>query len=87
MIMTRETSAAAMLDMAAVDLRDVSQTYGLDTSGGQPLPPRIKDGVKVFDLVTSCRWTAPSRTRMLSPSAACRVPLPCRRAPRTLESS
>jgi hypothetical protein len=57
MIMTRETSAAAMLDMAAVDPRDVSRTYGLDTRGGQPLAPRVEDGVKVFDLATSViRW-------------------------------
>jgi FtsP/CotA-like multicopper oxidase with cupredoxin domain len=53
MIMTRETTAAAMLDMAAVDPREVSQTYGLDTQGGQPLAPRIENGVKVFDLATS----------------------------------
>ena len=57
MIMTRETPAAAMLDMAAVDPRDVSATYGLDAHGAQPLTPRIEDGVKVFDLVTSVvRW-------------------------------
>ena len=57
MIMTRETTAAAMLDMAAVDPRDVSRTYGLDTPGAQPLAPRIEDGVKVFDLVTAViRW-------------------------------
>jgi FtsP/CotA-like multicopper oxidase with cupredoxin domain len=57
MIMTQETSAAAMLDMAAVDPRDVTASYGLDTPGAQPLAPRIEDGVKVFDLETSViRW-------------------------------
>ena len=57
MIMTQETPAAAMLDMAAVDPRDVSASYGLDTRGAQPLAPRIEDGVKVFDLETSViRW-------------------------------
>jgi FtsP/CotA-like multicopper oxidase with cupredoxin domain len=57
MIMTQETPAAAMLDMAAVDPRDVTATYGLDRQGAQSLAPHIEDGVKVFDLVTSViRW-------------------------------
>ena len=57
MIMTEETPAAAMLDMAAVDPRDVTATYGLDKQGAQPLAPRIENGVKVFDLETSViRW-------------------------------
>ena len=57
MIMTQETPAAAMLDMAAVDPRDVSATYGLDRRGAQVLAPHVEDGVKVFDLVTSViRW-------------------------------
>ena len=57
MIMTQETPAAAMLDMAAVDPRDVTASYGLDKQGAQPLAPRIEDGVKVFDLETSViRW-------------------------------
>jgi FtsP/CotA-like multicopper oxidase with cupredoxin domain len=57
MIMTQETPAAAMLDMAAVDPRDVTATYGLDRQGAQWLAPHIEDGVKVFDLVTSViRW-------------------------------
>src|SRR5258708_3952256 len=53
MIMTEETSAAAMLDMAAVDPRDVTATYDLNTQGAQLLAPRLEDGVKVFDLETS----------------------------------
>lgn len=57
MIMTQETPAAAMLDMAAVDPRDVTATYGLDKRGAQALAPRIEDGVKVFELETSViRW-------------------------------
>jgi FtsP/CotA-like multicopper oxidase with cupredoxin domain len=57
MVMTQETSAAAMLDMAAVDPRDVTASYGLDKQGAQPLAPHIEDGVKVFDLETSViRW-------------------------------
>jgi FtsP/CotA-like multicopper oxidase with cupredoxin domain len=57
MIMTEETPAAAMLDMAAADPRDITATYSLDTRGAQPLAPRIENGVKVFDLETSViRW-------------------------------
>ena len=53
MIMTQETPAAAMLDMAAVDPRDVTASYGLDKHGAQLLAPRMEDGAKVFDLETS----------------------------------
>jgi hypothetical protein len=57
MIMTQETPAAAMLDMAAVDPRDVTASYDLDRHGGQVLAPRIENGVKIFDLKTSViRW-------------------------------
>ena len=57
MISTQETPAAAMLDMAAVDPRHVSASYGLERDGGQALAPRIENGVKVFDLNTSVvRW-------------------------------
>jgi FtsP/CotA-like multicopper oxidase with cupredoxin domain len=57
MIMTEETPAAAMLDMAAVDPRDVTASYGLNKQGAQPLAPRIENGIKVFDLETSViRW-------------------------------
>jgi hypothetical protein len=57
MIMDNDTPAAAMLDMAAVDPRDVTKTVGLDTRGARELTPRIENGVKVFDLETSViRW-------------------------------
>lgn len=57
MIMTQETSAAAMLDMAAVDPRQVTANYGLDRHGARVLEPRVENGVKVFDLETSViRW-------------------------------
>ena len=57
MITDRNTPAAAMLDMAAVDPRDVTATYDLNKRGAQPLAPRIEHGVKVFDLETSViRW-------------------------------
>jgi len=57
MLTDRDTPAGAMLDMAAVDPREVTATYGLDRRGGQPLAPRIENGVKVFDLETAViRW-------------------------------
>jgi FtsP/CotA-like multicopper oxidase with cupredoxin domain len=58
MIMDRDTPAAAMLDMAAVDPRDVVASYDLAAHGARPLAPRLESGVKVFDLETSViRWT------------------------------
>ena len=79
MIMTQETPAAAMLDMAAVDPRDVTATYGLDKRGAQPLAPRIENGVKVFDLETSViRWqilpmfqSTPTRSTDRCPGRRC----------------
>lgn len=57
MIMTQETSAEAMRDMAAVDPRDVSAKYDLSQRGAHILEPRMENGVKVFDLDTSViRW-------------------------------
>jgi len=58
MIMDRDTPAEAMLDMAAVHPRDVAATYDLSIRGGRELPPRVENGVKVFELDTSViRWT------------------------------
>jgi len=58
MIMDRNTPAAAMRDMAAVDPRDVVARYGLDVRGDRDLLPRIENGVKVFDLETAViRWS------------------------------
>jgi FtsP/CotA-like multicopper oxidase with cupredoxin domain len=57
MITTQETPAAAMLDMAAIDPRDVTARYSLEQHGAQVLAPRLENGVKVFDLTTSViRW-------------------------------
>jgi FtsP/CotA-like multicopper oxidase with cupredoxin domain len=58
MIMTRETSAEAMRDMAAVNPRDIASAAPADARGDRPLEPRIADGgVKVFDLEASVtRW-------------------------------
>jgi FtsP/CotA-like multicopper oxidase with cupredoxin domain len=58
MIMDRNTPAEAMLDMAAVDPRDVVATYGLETHGDRELAPRLEHGTKIFELETSVvRWT------------------------------
>jgi manganese oxidase len=58
MIMDRDTPAEAMLDMAAVDPRDVVARYGLDIRGDRDLEPRLEGDVRVFDLDTSViRWT------------------------------
>lgn len=57
MIMDRDTLAAAMLDMAAVDPRDVTSKFGLNVRGGRDLQPRLENGIKVFELETSViRW-------------------------------
>ena len=58
MIMDRNTPAEAMLDMAAVDPRDVVARYGLDARGDRDLTPRIEGNLHIFDLDTSViRWT------------------------------
>jgi manganese oxidase len=58
MIMTRETSAEGMRDMAAVDLREIAATAPPEEAqGDRTLEPRIESDVKVFDLETSViRW-------------------------------
>jgi FtsP/CotA-like multicopper oxidase with cupredoxin domain len=53
MIMTRDTPAEAMRDMAAVDPDAVRYVAPPDAQGAQLLEPRIEDGVKVFALETS----------------------------------
>ncbi|MBB3352650.1 FtsP/CotA-like multicopper oxidase with cupredoxin domain [Rhizobium sp. BK049] len=58
MIMTFDTPAGAMKDMAAVDPRDVSFEAAADARGASVLEPRMEGGVKVFDLTASViRWT------------------------------
>jgi len=53
MIMTRDTPAESMRDMAAVDPNAVRFIAPADARGDQELVPRIEDGVKVFDLEAS----------------------------------
>lgn len=57
MAMDRDTPAEAMIDMAAVDPRQVTATYGVQDRGARELQPRLENGVKVFTLTTSVfRW-------------------------------
>ncbi|MBX3100714.1 MAG: multicopper oxidase domain-containing protein [Salinibacterium sp.] len=57
MIMTRDTPAEAMVDMAAVDPNSVTASYGSSDRGDQVLAPTIENGVKVFKLTVSMvRW-------------------------------
>ena len=49
MIMTRDTPAQAMRDMAAVDSRDTSYSAPAAARGDRTLVPRLEGGVKVFD--------------------------------------
>lgn len=53
MIMTRDTPAAAMLDMSAVRPRDVVFRAEDSARGDTDLATRIEDGVKVFELTAS----------------------------------
>lgn len=57
MIMTYDTPGQSMVDMAAVDPREISYTAPIDAQGDQPLEPRLENGVKVFDLdVSVIKW-------------------------------
>ena len=57
MVMSRDTPAAAMREMAAVDPAEVSHTAPARARGDRPPAPTIEDGVKVFDLdVSVIEW-------------------------------
>lgn len=57
MITTADTPPDAMRDMAAADPRLVSYTAPANARGDRVLAPRLKNGVKVFDLDASViRW-------------------------------
>jgi FtsP/CotA-like multicopper oxidase with cupredoxin domain len=57
MVMARDTPAAAMREMAAIDPGEVSYAAPAEARGDQRLDPRIEDGVKVFDLdVSVIEW-------------------------------
>jgi FtsP/CotA-like multicopper oxidase with cupredoxin domain len=57
MIMTPDSPAEAMRDMAAADPRLVSYDAAASARGDQPMAPRLENGVKVFDFDASViRW-------------------------------
>jgi len=58
MVMDRDTPAEAMLDTAAVDPRDVEQSFDLSARGDRELASRMVGGVRTFELETSViRWS------------------------------
>jgi manganese oxidase len=65
MIMTPETPADAMRDMAAVDPRRISYTAAANDRGDRLLAPKMENGVKVFDLDASViSWNILARLRV-----------------------
>ena len=57
MVMSRDTPAAAMREMAAIDPGEVSYSAPSEVRGDQPLEPRVQGGIKVFDLnVSVIEW-------------------------------
>jgi manganese oxidase len=57
MVMSRDTPAAAMREMAAIDPGEVSYTAPTEARGDRTLEPRMENGVKVFDLdVSVIEW-------------------------------
>ncbi|MBA3703096.1 MAG: copper oxidase, partial [Rubrobacteraceae bacterium] len=57
MVMSRDTPAAAMREMSAVDPGEVSYEAPAGARGDRTLEPRIEGGVKVFDLgVSVIEW-------------------------------
>ena len=53
MVMSRDTPAAAMREMAAVDPEEVSYSAPAEARGDRTLEPRLEGAVKVFDLKVS----------------------------------
>lgn len=77
MIMTRDTPAGAMRDMAAVDADAIRYSAPPDARGDQPLEPRIEDGWKVFDLETSViEWNILPDERVMAYAYNNQVPGP-----------
>jgi FtsP/CotA-like multicopper oxidase with cupredoxin domain len=78
MIMTRETSAEAMRDMAAVDPRDVEAVAPANAQGDQLLQPTLgANGEKIFNLEASViRWNVLPETRVMAYAFNGQVPGP-----------
>lgn len=77
MVMTKDTPAAAMREMAAVDPDDVSFTASARAQGDQTLQPRLDGAVKVFTLEASLiRWNILSGQQMSAYAFNRQVPGP-----------
>ncbi len=77
MVMTRDTPAEAMRDMAAVDPGDVAYTAPSDARGDQSIEPRLENGVKVFDLdVSVIEWNILPDERVMAYAFNPQVPGP-----------
>jgi FtsP/CotA-like multicopper oxidase with cupredoxin domain len=77
MIMRRDTPGEAMRDMAAADPRLVTYEAPAEARGDQTLPPRIENGVKVFDLEESViRWNILPYKRVVAYAINRQVPGP-----------
>lgn len=77
MIMTRDTPAEAMRDMAAVNPDAVRYLAPPGARGDQTLQPRLENGVKVFDLETSVvEWSILPDVRVMAYAFNHQVPGP-----------
>lgn len=77
MVMTRDTPAEAMREMAAVDPGAVDFTAPADARGAQPIDPRIEGSVKVFDLdVSVIEWNILPDERVMAHAFNHQVPGP-----------
>ena len=77
MIVTSETPAEAMRDMAAVDPRRIDYTAPVTARGDRILAPRLENGVKVFDLDASViRWNILPRVQVAAYAINREVPGP-----------
>ncbi len=77
MIMTRDTPAEAMKDMAAVDPDAVRFSAPAAARGDQPLEPRIENGTKVYDFdISVIAWNILPDERVLAYAVNGQVPGP-----------
>jgi FtsP/CotA-like multicopper oxidase with cupredoxin domain len=77
MIMTRDTPARAMRDMAAVDPDALTYRAPVDARGDQPLEPTMDGEVKVFELETAViEWNILDYERVMAYAFNHQVPGP-----------
>jgi FtsP/CotA-like multicopper oxidase with cupredoxin domain len=77
MIMTRDTPAAGMRDMAAVDPDALTYRAPVDARGDQPLEPTMDGDVKVYELETAAiEWNILGYERVMAYAFNRQVPGP-----------